>query len=596
MFDPGSPSYVFGHNAQGRRQLSTVRLRASSWSVSGACSRLLVALTTSPGRLNRRHVILGVLYTMVGISLISTFSIWSAVTRGGRNESMIVGRRTTEEQIRNTCGTTNATTNGTCSKQRPLGLKDMAKSLGGLADLFAIQPCNGKCETKKEGKEAPKKAGAKEKSYECPKKAVCPELDIPGLVEKRSLNMQDTPMNVSVIKVMGKDWQRVESAVETGNQEMQKLLGQTARYNTSVRTPITESLSWLGIRLGNYTYLPGGHWTPTNCLPRWKVAIIFPYRNRSYHLPIVLRYLTPMLQRQLLEFAFYSINQENNLAFNRAMLMNVGFVEALNFSRWDCFIFHDVDHLPLSDFNYYGCSGMPRHFLSGADRWKYKLPYANFFGAVTGFTTSNILKINGFPNVYWGWGGEDDEIWERVKEVGLPVSRPKGPHGYYDVIKHHHSSAPALKDRMQLLRNFKPRFRLDGLNNLRYRKPRFEFHALYTNISVDIQKLPVVPHQSPRSQSTKNDRHSKAVIASQNEKRAAAAKRALANGHVKTKLASDVNTNKRDKKPEVNIKPGDRQRPDGAKQANEGLREGDPKRALNASMVKTDQVPAKPQS
>ena len=64
--------------------------------------------------------------------------------------------------------------------------------------------------------------------------------------------------------------------------------------------------------------------------------------------------------------------QNNSLAFNRAMLMNVGFLESLNFSKWDCFIFHDVDHVPLSDLNYYGCSGMPRHFLSGADRWKYK--------------------------------------------------------------------------------------------------------------------------------------------------------------------------------------------------------------------------------
>lgn len=64
--------------------------------------------------------------------------------------------------------------------------------------------------------------------------------------------------------------------------------------------------------------------------------------------------------------------QANELEFNRAMLMNVGYIEALNYTQWDCFIFHDVDHIPLSHGNFYGCSGMPKHFLSGADRWGYK--------------------------------------------------------------------------------------------------------------------------------------------------------------------------------------------------------------------------------
>ena len=53
------------------------------------------------------------------------------------------------------------------------------------------------------------------------------------------------------------------------------------------------------------------------------------------------------------------------------MLMNVGFLEALNFTKWDCFILHDVDHIPENDYNYYGCSEMPKHLMSAADLRNY---------------------------------------------------------------------------------------------------------------------------------------------------------------------------------------------------------------------------------
>ena len=69
-------------------------------------------------------------------------------------------------------------------------------------------------------------------------------------------------------------------------------------------------------------------------------------------------------------FLFF-LEQENDMNFNRALLMNVGFVESMNFSRWDCFVFHDVDHVPLSDYNYYGCDNMPKHYLTGDSIWNY---------------------------------------------------------------------------------------------------------------------------------------------------------------------------------------------------------------------------------
>lgn len=42
-----------------------------------------------------------------------------------------------------------------------------------------------------------------------------------------------------------------------------------------------------------------------------------------------------------------------------------------------------------------------------------RLPYNEFFGGVSGMTVKQFQKINGFPNAFWGWGGEDDDLWNR---------------------------------------------------------------------------------------------------------------------------------------------------------------------------------------
>lgn len=42
-----------------------------------------------------------------------------------------------------------------------------------------------------------------------------------------------------------------------------------------------------------------------------------------------------------------------------------------------------------------------------------RLPYKEFFGGVSGLTVSQFKEVNGFPNAFWGWGGEDDDLWNR---------------------------------------------------------------------------------------------------------------------------------------------------------------------------------------
>ncbi|XP_077109420.1 LOW QUALITY PROTEIN: beta-1,4-galactosyltransferase 5 [Ranitomeya variabilis] len=229
----------------------------------------------------------------------------------------------------------------------------------------------------------------------------------------------------------------------------------------------------------------GGHWRPSDCVPQWKVAILIPFRNRHEHLPVLFKHLIPMLQKQRLQFAFYVIEQTGNHQFNRAMLFNIGFLEAMKDLEWDCLIFHDVDHIPENDRNYYGCQNMPRHFAAKLDKYMYLLPYSEFFGGVSGLTVEQFRNINGFPNAFWGWGGEDDDLWNRVQNAGYTVSRPEGDIGKYKSIPHHHRGEVQFLGRYGLLRRSKERQKMDGLNNLNY-YPNITYDALYKNITVDL--------------------------------------------------------------------------------------------------------------
>ena len=42
-----------------------------------------------------------------------------------------------------------------------------------------------------------------------------------------------------------------------------------------------------------------------------------------------------------------------------------------------------------------------------------RLPYYGIFGGVTGFLPRHFELVNGFSNQYYGWGGEDDDMFSR---------------------------------------------------------------------------------------------------------------------------------------------------------------------------------------
>ncbi|XP_008937481.1 PREDICTED: beta-1,4-galactosyltransferase 3, partial [Merops nubicus] len=155
----------------------------------------------------------------------------------------------------------------------------------------------------------------------------------------------------------------------------------------------------------------GGRYRPPHCLAHHKSAILVAYRNQERHLHHLLYYLHPFLQRQQLSYTGRFSLQVGNGTFNRAKLLNVGVREALKDEDWDCLLLHDVDLVPENDHNLYVCEEeCPRHMASAIDRFQYTLPYKSFFGGVSALTPEHYMKMNGFPNTYWGTGGENDDI------------------------------------------------------------------------------------------------------------------------------------------------------------------------------------------
>ena len=138
------------------------------------------------------------------------------------------------------------------------------------------------------------------------------------------------------------------------------------------------------------------------------------FRNRmSIFLPKVVESLTA--QGWDAKFDITVIEQSPEHSFNRGALLNIGF--KLD-ETYDAYIFHDVDLIPEDIMipvyaGPYGKNAIA-HFAS---EWgRYKNPY-KYLGGVLLVGSEVFKRANGFPNNYYGWGGEDDELRRRFETL-----------------------------------------------------------------------------------------------------------------------------------------------------------------------------------
>ncbi|KAL8619265.1 hypothetical protein ACOMHN_056909 [Nucella lapillus] len=250
----------------------------------------------------------------------------------------------------------------------------------------------------------------------------------------------------------------------------------------------------------------GGHYCPADCRPRDRTAILIPYRDRRQQLMKLLFNLVPFLIRQRVCFTIFVIEQTSEFPFNRCLLFNVGFVESQKVANFTCFIVHDTDLVPRRYGNLYHChDNRPRHFVIKRSNKPFRgLPYKTYIGGALAVRRNHMEKINGCSNLYYNWGFEDDDLYERFRMTNqTPVRYQDVTLGEYVALEH--ALQPRNKHKRELLSTARERMSQDGLSTLSYTLEDFLERELFTWMLVAIPPPPASLYAPSRK--TPNTRH-----------------------------------------------------------------------------------------
>ena len=217
-----------------------------------------------------------------------------------------------------------------------------------------------------------------------------------------------------------------------------------------------------------------------------KIGIIVPYRdniiqNRKSQLIKFLTYFRSYLKG--FNYKIFIIEQSNDdNKFNRGKLLNIGIKIALE-EGFNNFITHDVDLLPDYDLKpfYTNTFDIPIHIAHSFEKYNYD----RYFGGIVSFNTNLIDKFNGYPNDFWGWGGEDDALYDRIAETIGIIGKPS----IGKVNELYHDDTPK-EDKNQTLRNnilsdF-GNWNNNGINNLIYKIIQRDNFGKINKIKVNI--------------------------------------------------------------------------------------------------------------
>nr|CAD7407866.1 unnamed protein product [Timema cristinae]CAD7426998.1 unnamed protein product [Timema monikensis] len=121
---------------------------------------------------------------------------------------------------------------------------------------------------------------------------------------------------------------------------------------------------------------------------------------------------------------------------------------------------------------------------SSVNTFRYNLPYRELFGGAVAILQKQFEFVNGFSNVFFGWGGEDDDFQGRISNKGMKMCRFEPTVARY-VMLSHVKELPS-EDRFVNLGSGRERFEIDGLNTQKYSLVRITHEPLHTHLWVEV--------------------------------------------------------------------------------------------------------------
>ncbi|XP_063800092.1 beta-1,4-galactosyltransferase 7-like [Pseudophryne corroboree] len=199
-----------------------------------------------------------------------------------------------------------------------------------------------------------------------------------------------------------------------------------------------------------------------------RLAVLVPFRERFEELLSFVPHMHQYLNEKKIQHQIFVINQVDHFRFNRASLINVGYLESG--SDTDYIAMHDVDLLPLNpDLDYGYPENGPFHVSSPELHPLYH--YKTYVGGILLLTKQHYNLCNGMSNRFWGWGREDDEFYRRIKGAGLQLLRPTGITTGYQTFRHIHDPAWRKRDQKRIATQKQEQFKVDhegGLHSVQY--------------------------------------------------------------------------------------------------------------------------------